>query len=81
MPVVIFFACLFIPLFPAGDLEQKSSFIYGHYLSVFKKKKKKYMLPKNQRFKRDHHHNIKKNPINPHDICQSVIIDKALNCC
>jgi len=28
--VVIFFACLFIPLFSAGDLEQKSSFLDGH---------------------------------------------------
>jgi hypothetical protein len=30
--VVIFFACLFIPFFPAGDLEQISSFMDGHYV-------------------------------------------------
>ena len=28
MPVVIFFACL--------DLEEKSSFLYGHYLSILR---------------------------------------------
>jgi hypothetical protein len=32
MPPVIFFACLFLPYFLAGDLEQKSSFMDGHYL-------------------------------------------------
>jgi hypothetical protein len=29
IPAVIFFACLFIPVFPTGDLEQKSSFMGG----------------------------------------------------
>jgi hypothetical protein len=34
MPAVIFLACLFIPFFPAGDLDQKSSFLDGYYLMV-----------------------------------------------
>jgi hypothetical protein len=30
MPAVIFFERLFIPVFPTGDLEQKSSYMDGH---------------------------------------------------
>jgi len=39
------------------------------------------MLPRIQKIKRDNYHNIEKKFINSHDICQSVIIDKALNYC